>query len=296
MKGIILAGGKGSRLYPVTTVTNKHLLPVYDKPMIYYPLALLMLAGIKDILIISSREDIPSFRILLGNGERFGVNITYAEQEQPRGIGEAFIIGKEFIGNSRVALALGDNIFYGDGLQAKLLQATSCSTGASVFAYRVKDPHRFGVLNVDRSLKPISIEEKPKNPKSNWVLTGLYFYDNDVINIAENLQPSIRGELEITDINKEYLKRNALNVIYLGRGNAWLDTGTHEALLEAGEFVKLFEKRKSQKVFCPEEIAYKLGYINMDQFKKAVSDMPSSSYKEDLEYFIKEEEETIIEL
>lgn len=296
MKGIILAGGKGSRLYPVTTVTNKHLLPVYDKPMIYYPLALLMLGGVKDILLISSREDIPSFKFLLGDGERFGINITYAEQDEPRGIGEAFIIGEEFIGGSRVALALGDNIFYGDGLQAKLSQATSFSKGASVFAYRVKDPHRFGVLNVDRKLKPLSIEEKPKSPKSNWVLTGLYFYDNDVIDIAKNLQPSDRGELEITDINKEYLRRDALNVIYLGRGNAWLDTGTHEALLEAGDFVKIFEKRKSQKVFCPEEIAYKLGYINLEKFKKIVASMPSSSYKEDLEYFIHEEEEMLVEI
>ena len=289
MKGIILAGGHGSRLYPVTAVTNKHLLPIYDKPMIYYPLSILMLGEIRDILLISSPEEIPGFRALLGDGKRLGLNISYAEQTAPRGIAEAFIIGADFIGKDPVSLILGDNIFYGDGMQSRLRRAATENRGATIFAYRVRDPQRFGVINFGPNWTPLSLEEKPQAPKSNWAVTGLYFYDNDVIEIARKLKPSPRGELEITDVNAEYLRRGRLNVQLLGRGNAWLDTGTHESLLEASEFVRIFEKRQGQKLSCIEEIAYRKKFIDFAAFKKVVADMPSSSYKSDLELAIAEE-------
>ncbi len=291
MKGIILAGGRGTRLYPVTAVTNKHLLPVYDKPMIYYPLSILMLGGVRDILIISSPEDIPAFKALLGDGSRLGIRISYADQPEPRGIAQAFTIGADFIGRDPVSLILGDNIFYGDAIQARLASAMAENQGATVFAYRVKDPQRFGVVNIDRDKKPVSLEEKPANPKSNWAVTGLYFYDNQVIDIARNLKPSARGELEITDVNKEYLRRGKLDVRYLGRGNAWLDTGTHESLLEAGEFVRIFEKRQGQKLACIEEIAYQKKFIDFAGFRQCVAAMPASSYREDLEAILREEAE-----
>lgn len=291
MKGIILAGGRGTRLYPVTKVVNKHLLPVFDKPMIYYPLSILMLGGVKDILLISSPEDIPSFKDLLGDGSQFGVKISYAEQAQPKGIAEAFIIGEKFIGNDPVCLILGDNIFYGDAIQARLAAAVAENKGATVFAYHVKDPQRFGVVNVDRDKNPLSLEEKPAQPKSNWAVTGLYFYNSQIVEIAKGIKPSARGELEITDVNKEYLKRGLLNVVYLGRGNAWLDTGTHESLLEASEFVRIFEKRQGQKLACLEEIAYKKKFIDLDAFRKCVMTLPSSSYREDLEVILREETE-----
>lgn len=291
MKGIILAGGRGTRLYPVTAVTNKHLLPIYDKPMIYYPLSILMLGGIRDILIVSSPEDIPAFKSLLGDGARLGMRISYAEQAEPKGIAQAFTIGADFIGRDSVCLILGDNIFYGDAIQARLAQAMKENPGGTVFAYKVKDPQRFGVVNIDRDRKPVSLEEKPANPKSNWAVTGLYFYDNQVVDIARNLKPSARGELEITDVNKEYLKRGKLDVRFLGRGNAWLDTGTHESLLEAGEFVRIFEKRQGQKLACIEEIAYQKKFIDFAAFCQCVSAMPSSSYKTDIEGIIREEAE-----
>lgn len=293
MKGIILAGGRGTRLYPVTAVTNKHLLPIYDKPMIYYPLSILMLGNIRDILLISSPEEIPVFRALLGDGKGIGLNISYAEQQEPRGIAEAFIIGQDFIGRDPVSLILGDNIFYGDGMQKRLKAAAEENRGATVFAYRVRDPQRFGVINFGKEWKPLSLEEKPENPKSNWAVTGLYFYDNQVIDIAKNLKPSKRGELEITDVNAEYLRRGQLNVQLLGRGNAWLDTGTHESLLEASEFVRIFEKRQGQKLSCIEEIAYKKKFIDFAALKKHVASMPSSTYKSDLEAFIAEESELL---
>ncbi len=289
MKGIILAGGKGSRLYPVTAVTNKHLLPIYDKPMIYYPLSILMLGEIRDILLISSPNEIPYFRALLGDGRRLGLNISYAHQTEPRGIAEAFIIGKDFIGKDDVCLILGDNIFYGDGMQNRLRHATVENKGATIFAYRVRDPQRFGVISFGENWEPLTLEEKPQQPKSNWAVTGLYFYNNDVISIASNLKPSSRGELEITDVNEEYLRRGNLNVQLLGRGNAWLDTGTHESLLEASEFVRIFEKRQGQKLSCIEEIAYRKKFITFEAFKDVVGAMPSSSYRMDLENVIAEE-------
>ena len=289
MKGIILAGGKGSRLYPVTAVTNKHLLPIYDKPMIYYPLSILMLGEIRDILLISSPNEIPYFRALLGDGRRLGLNISYAHQTEPRGIAEAFIIGKDFIGKDDVCLILGDNIFYGDGMQNRLRHATVENKGATIFAYRVRDPQRFGVISFGENWEPLTLEEKPQQPKSNWAVTGLYFYNNDVISIASNLKPSSRGELEITDVNEEYLRRGNLNVQLLGRGNAWLDTGTHESLLEASEFVRIFEKRQGQKLSCIEEIAYLKIFITFEAFKDVVGAMPSSSYRMDLENVIAEE-------
>ncbi len=278
MKGIILAGGSGTRLYPLTKSISKQMLPVYDKPMIYYPLSVLMLAGIRDILIISTHEDCPRFNQLLGTGKELGINISYAVQPSPDGIGQAFIIGEEFIGNSSVALILGDNIFYGQGFTTLLSQVVSQSTGATIFGYKVKNPSRFGVVEFDDQWKVLSLEEKPANPKSEFAVTGLYFYDNQVTSIAKELKPSSRGELEITDINLEYLKNNQLNVRLLGRGFAWLDTGTHESLLEASQFIQTIEKRQGFKVACIEEIAFTLGYIDHHDLLRMAEPLAKNDY------------------
>lgn len=280
MKGIILAGGSGTRLYPVTTVMCKQLLPVYDKPMIYYPLSTLMLAGIKDILIISTPYDIQRFEQLFGTGKDLGLRFQYKVQPEPNGIAEAFILGKEFIGNDNVALILGDNIFYGHGM-TELLEASrkNVDSGkATVFGYYVNDPERYGVVEFDKNNRVISIEEKPEKPKSNWAVVGLYFYPNDVVKIASNLKPSDRGELEITDVNKEYLKRGDLNVELMGRGYAWLDTGTHESLIEAGIFIQTIEKRQGLKIGCIEEIALNKGFIDKDTVRKIASKYSKNSY------------------
>jgi glucose-1-phosphate thymidylyltransferase len=266
MKGIILAGGKATRLYPITRGICKQLLPVYDKPMIYYSLSVLMLAGIKDILVISTKESIPNFKNLLGDGSDYGISISYKEQLKPRGIAESFIIGADFIGNDDICLILGDNILYGHGLSEMLENiVNNFQTGANIFAYYVKDPQRYGVVDFDKNYNAVSIHEKPQNPKSNWAITGLYFYDNKVVDIANKLQPSSRGELEITDINKEYLNNNELKVSLLGRGYAWLDTGTYESLAEASLFIKTIEERQGLKIGCIEEVAYNKGYINKEQ-------------------------------
>ncbi|MET4560624.1 glucose-1-phosphate thymidylyltransferase [Lysinibacillus parviboronicapiens] len=265
MKGIILAGGSGTRLYPLTKSISKQILPIYDKPMVYYPLSVLMFAGVKDILIISTPQDLSMFQKLLGDGKEIGLSLQYAIQQHPNGLAEAFIIGEEFIGDDSVALILGDNIFFGQGFPAILQKVANRERGATVFGYRVKDPERFGVIEFDSEQRVLSIEEKPQKPKSNFAATGLYFYDNDVIEIAKSIKPSSRGELEITDINKVYLQREKLQVELLGRGFAWLDTGTHESLLEASVFIETVEKRQGFKVACLEEIAYRMGYISKEQ-------------------------------
>ena len=288
MKGIVLAGGAGTRLHPITRGVSKQLLGVYDKPMVYYPISVLMLAGIRDILIITTPEDQASFQRLLGDGSRFGVNFTYAVQPKPEGLAQAFLIGEEFIGSDRVALVLGDNIFYGAKLGKLLHNAADCEVGATVFGYHVCDPERFGVVEFDSNGKAISIEEKPSKPKSNYAVTGLYFYDNDVVNIAKNIKPSARGELEITAVNNEYLSRGQLHVEIFKRGYAWLDTGTHDSMLDAANFIRTIETRQGLQIACLQEIAYENGWMTNDDIRESVQDMLKTEYGQYLLRLIEE--------
>ena len=288
MKGIILAGGSGTRLYPISMGISKQQMPVYDKPMIYYPLSVLMLASIRDILIITTSEDQAGFQHTLGTGEQFGINLTYAVQPNPEGLAQAFIIGEEFIGDSSVCLVLGDNIFYGQGFSPKLLQAAGRKEGATVFGYQVKDPERFGVVDFDVNMRAISIEEKPEIPKSHYAVTGLYFYDNNVVEIAKQVKPSHRGELEITDVNRAYLEQGDLNVELLGRGFAWLDTGTCESLLEASQFVETIEKRQGYKIACLEEIAYTQGWLSREQLQIQAERLRKNGYGQYLQELLKD--------
>jgi len=294
MKGIILAGGAGTRLYPITQVVCKQLLPVYDKPMIYYPLSTLMLAGIRQILIISTPQDLPRFEELFEDGSHLGLSLSYAVQEAPNGLAEAFIIGENFIGKDSACLVLGDNIFYGHDLPTMLREAAGQEKGATIFGYYVRDPERYGVVEFDKNGNVLSIEEKPKEPKSNYAVIGLYFYDNDVIGIAKSIKPSWRGELEITDVNKEYLRRGSLRVKLMGRGFAWLDTGTHTSLVDATQFVKTIEDRQGLKISCVEEIAYRMGYINAEQLKKIAEPLKKSGYGEYLLHILKMEKENAV--